>query len=511
MMVPMITVLLSKSVHLQAQVAPPPDTPIDTPVSASGITALGYAFGAGLLPTSDGGIYPIVVHGHVVLQHDSVMAAVDSMTRAWVSALARGGAPHRIELFSSAELQVRVGHDAAAQQCIATWLATPGMSDTMRAWILGRSISLFLSSSDDAPPSPAHWSIVRQYLAQLAALPHAVSAGFLFNNYQIFMGVYMKFGMVDSALAYGLRSYALPAQTADYYTRLGMVTNLPALTSFALALSAYPDRYHKTMDSVITMLRSYAMAAPPPEFIKYPWNQLFVAASRRNLEDAIGVVQTLGRPAPTLIATQWFNQPTPPQPSDAAPSARIKPLDDGMVRIIAFGYFGCFGCEMLMKQWERFQHRLPAGVQLLFYERSSGFWGGNLVEPQEEAEHLRHYYVERKHYTYPIVVWAGEKVTNDEGGRTPKFSPTMQALGFFGGPHVIVVDGHGILRYRHDGASQTELLGVVTQLVREQRAADHHPGRTGTVSATTIGSSRAASSLSISAGTPPLTTVIPPS
>jgi len=489
MLVPLIASLLLGPSGVHAQGTVHPDTPTDTAVSAAGITSLGYAYATNLLPMTDWGIYPIV-NGHVVLQRDSVKTVVDSMTRAWIAALAHRGAPHRIELLSSAELHWHVGQDAEAQQCFATWLATPGLSDTAKAWILGKAIELFLGlrsaqNPEDPPPPPARLTIVRHYLTQLAALPRAVSAGRLFVSYQETMGVYMKFGMVDSALAYGLRAYTLPAQTESYYTRLGMVTNVQALLTFALALSAYPERYQHTMDSVITMLHGYAMVPTPPDFAKYPWNVRFVKASQNNLDVAIKLVQTLGRPAPTLIATHWFNQPTPTAPSDAAPGARIKPLNDGVVRIIGFGYFGCMGCQLLMKEWERFQHKLPAGAQLLFYERSSGFWGGDLVEPDEEATHLRHYYVERKHYTYPIVVWAGAKEANDEGGRTPKFSPTMQAYGFYGGPHVVVVDGNGILRYRRDGAGQPELLGVVTQLLREHQ----HTKMSSTPSSATVGSS----------------------
>jgi len=453
----------------------------DTTIPATGLTALGYAFAVNNLPVYTWGMYP-TVGGRAIIRRDSLVIAVDSMTRSWVAALARGGEPHRIELFASAELRMHVDQDMQAQRYIAQWLATPGLSDADRAWILGKSVELFLGllSYRDAKtplPSPAHLAIARHYLMQLDALPRNVSAAPLFGVFREFMEVYLNYGMTDSAVACGMRAFALPAQTGEYRARFSMATDGGALMTFALALSAYPERYQQTMDSVVTSLRAYNAAPIPPDFAQYPWNMQYVVSRRHDFDAAIKLIQTLGRPAPTLVATHWFNQPVPQTPSDAAPEARVKPLNDGVVRLIAFGYFSCAGCQMLMKEWEQFQHQLPPGVELLVCDRTEGFWGGNLIEPAEEVEHLRHYYLDRKHYTYPIAIWAGPKESNDEGGHTPKFSPTMRAYGFYGGPHIVVVDGHGILRYRRDGPGERELLGVVTQLARERRHAETTPTR----------------------------------
>jgi len=442
-------------------------------VSPREITSLGYAAAMNRLGDSLWGIFP-VVEGRLVVRHDSIVTVMDSMVRRWSTALAQGGAPHRIELFSTAALYARTGQDAEAQQCIAQWLATPGLSDQDRAWILGKSIELFLGLLSprypkDPLPSQAHLAIAHQYLIQLEALPRTASAFSLFGIYRQTMELYLYFGLVDTTIAYGMRAFALPAQVTDYHQRFAMATEGGAVMTLALALSAYPERYHHTMDSVITLLRGYAMAPIPPAYGQYPWNVRYVTERRKQLEGTMTLVQTLGRPAPTLVATHWFNQAVPPTTSDATPGARIKPLNDGIVRLIGFGYFGCVGCQMVMKDWERFQHALPPGAAVLFYDRSEGFWGGDLIEPAEEAEHLRHFYVERKHYTFPIALWAGPKVANDEGGRVPLFSPTMGEYGFYGGPHFVIVDGNGILRYRGNSWSEPELLRVLIQLTREHR------------------------------------------
>jgi len=457
-------------------------------ITVTGITRLGYANAVNWLSDSLTQMYP-VVNGHAVVRHDSVMTIVDKWTRTWNAALARGGAPHRIELFSAAMLHLRTGHDVAAQRCLAAWLATPGLTEQDHAWILSKSIELFLGllsphHPKDPLPSQEHLAIAHQYLAQLEAMPRTVSALSLFGIYRESMELYLSFGMVDTAIVYGRRAFALPAQTADYQARLAMVTDGGALTTFSLALSAYPDRYHPTIDSLITMLRGYVMAPIPPAYAQYPWNMRDVTARQRGFDATVMLIQTLGRPAPALIATQWFNQPTPTMRSDAAPNARVKPLNDGIVRLIGFGHFGCMYCQMAMKEWQQFQHDLPTGTELLFVEQSEGYWGGELIEPEEEAERLRHYYVERKRYTFPIAVWAGPKVANTEGGRVPIGCPTIQQFGFQGLPSFVVIDGNGILRYRSEW-SPRELLRVLIQLTRERR-----PGTVSASASSPGGSSR---------------------
>jgi len=474
------TSVLVTNTRAATQQAPSPDTSTvghttgrdDGTVPASGITSLGYADAMNHVIDSVWGIFP-VVHGHLVVRRDSAIVVADSMTRTWSVALVRAGAPHHIELFSSALLSFRTGHDAEAQRCIAEWLATPGLSAHDSAGILRTSVELFFDlltpvNLRDSLPSPARTTIAHQYLARLEAMPRSVSAVSLFGVYDDLMQLYLSRGLVDTTIAYGKRAFTLPAHVTDYHQRFTMATTGGPLLTLALALSAYPDRYQRTMDSLITTLQSYATAPVPPIYAQYPWNMNYVAAQRSKFEGAVELVRTLGRPVPTLIATHWFNQPAPLITSDVVPGARIKPLNDGIVRLIGFGFFGCLGCQLAMKEWERFQHQLPAGAEVLFYDRSEGFWGGDLIEPAAEAEHLRHFYVERKHYTFPIAVWAGPKVANDEGGHVPLFSPTMSALGFFGGPHFIIVDGNGILRYRSDAWSDVEMLRVLTQLTRER-------------------------------------------
>jgi len=472
---PMLMMLLIMSGELHAQTPTLNAKQTERPISAAEMTPLGYAAAAEMLRDSTHGLH-MAIGEHLIMRRDSVVAAVDSMSRAWVSALTRSSEPHRIELFSMAELHVLAGQDAEAQRRIAAWLATPGLSARDRGWILGRSVELFLrwQHPDDPPPSPARIAIARGYLAQLEAMPRSTGAGFLFGALQNFMESYLTRGVVDTAIQYGMRAYTLPAQTDNYEDRINMAVS-STLPELALALSGQPGAT-RIIDSLITMLQGYMSAPVPADYAKLRWAAQFVASTQPGFARSVAFIRTIGKPAPAYIATHWVNQTPPTVTSDAAPGARQKPLDDGIIRVLAFGFFSCPHCQHAMRDWEKFQHRLPAKVECIFYDRSEGSWGGEPAAPDAEAEHLRHYYVDVKHYTYPIAIWAGPKDTNEEGGQVPRFSPTMGKYGFWGGPHLAIVDGHGLLRYV-GGWSERDILRVVNLLVRER---DH---ATSTVSA----------------------------
>jgi hypothetical protein len=291
----------------------------------------------------------------------------------------------------------------------------------------------------------------------------------LFAAYMSAMGVYTEIGAVDTAIQYGFRAFALPATINDYAIRFDIGANTGALGDLALLLSGDGVHYRHTLDSLIAVLRPYVAAPIPAAKAKVPSYPEYVARTRQLYEAGLEELRRIGNPAPALIATHWFNQPRPATVSSEAPQARELKQDDGIIRVLGFGFFACPYCQMAMGEWEKFQHELPPGVQCLFYDRGVGSWGPDLVEPDVEAEHYRHYYVERKHYTYPIAIWAGPKEKNEEGGITPKYSPTMGKYGIWGGPWIMVVDGHGILRYKHGGWDKQGVLHITRALVREQQ------------------------------------------
>jgi hypothetical protein len=380
-----------------------------------------------------------------------------------------------------AELYVRAGQVPEAERQIDSVLAMPGLSLPDRAWVLTRAVKVLLGSDDvyhdDNPPvSMTRRALALHYLALLDAMPRTISSGPLFGVLLATMSTYSVLGVPDSAMQYGLRAFALAGQTREYAARFDIAAS-GDLGQLALVLTADPVHYQHTIDSLITVLRGYVMEPIPAVDAQVRDYVDYVHSGQRSFEATVANIRTLGQPAPPYIATHWFNQPTPATKSDAAPNARVLKQDDGVIRVLGFGFLACSHCQETMGDFEKFQHELPVGVQCMFFERAVGTWGADLVAPDVEAEHMRHYYLERRHYTYPIAVWAGPKEKNEEGGMVPKFPPTMEQYGFWGGPHIVVVDGHGILRYKGTWNVHT-LLRVARQLAQERAQPPRGSART---------------------------------
>jgi len=413
-----------------------------------------------------------VVGGHLVMRRDSVVAVVDSMARTWTAGLRNEGfQPPNFERFAMATLYVHAGDLVHARQHIEQWLAAPGLSATDRDWILSQAVNIFLDWQDAEDPAPSveRIAIARQYMVRLKAtpLPSSDRDLFVFGVYRAFMTLYTGVGANDSAVVYGVRALSIPVESKDYGMRM-LLAGSDALGDLAMVLAAFPERYQRVLDSVIVPLRKVVMAPVPESWAKNPTQMARVKYIRTSFERQVNGLRAIGAPAVPLIATQWFNMIPPSTLSDSAPGARLMRQDDGMVRVLGFGFFDCPYCQNAMKEWEKFQHKLPPGAACLWYERSNGYWGADAVEPGVEAEYLRHDFLDRKHYTYPIAVWAGPKERNEEGGLVPHFSPTMGQYGFLGGPHIVIVDGHGIVRWRGNW-NEKQVLVVVNRLIKERQ------------------------------------------
>jgi len=447
----------------QANVSQDGNSNSDAPVPAAGMTAAGYLGAYDLLRDSVHGLH-LARNGHVVMNRDSVKTIVDSMARHWITELERAPTP-QFQQVPMAALYARIGNDAEATQRVAAMLAKPGITVAERVWILHAAVRFLLQTED--LPTPARIQQARKYLAQMEAVSAADNAIDRFESAMMIMAASARIGDVKQGLQDGWHAYDMFNHVSDYETRALMATN-ENFIRFALLLSASPTG-HTTIDSLVTMLQN-AVALPPALAAKDTALRRYEAGRRVDLEKLTKKVAFFGRPAAPFVATNWYNQPLPAQTSDVIPNARVRALNDGEIRIIAMGFFGCPWCERAMAQFERLRPRLPKGVDLVYYTYTDGNWDGDLVEPQEEAEHLRHYYLERKHFTFPIVIWASPKEPTPEGGMLPRRSPMLDAYAFNAGPTIIVVDGHGVVRHYQEGLQNydTDLKTTIDQLVQER-------------------------------------------
>jgi len=145
------------------------------------------------------------------------------------------------------------------------------------------------------------------------------------------------------------------------------------------------------------------------------------ATERRALDDSFASFESYGHEAPSILAHAWINTPD----STYAPTPRAHQLDDGVVRVIAFGSLDAPFTAAL----DRIQRSVPANVQMLLVAETTGHPDGEqsgfeLLSPADEVAWRRTYAEEHRHLRYPIALWAGAKQPQEPAvGPIARLSP----------------------------------------------------------------------------------------
>jgi len=388
------------------------------------------------LDTLNGGGH-FVIDDHVVERTDSVWRRMDHLVRRHVTDLQ--GRPLEPRYFLGlAHLELQLGDDAAAARYVEAWLKTPGVTTVDSAVAFDMAVSTVLGHD----VTTARIAIARAYVTRLTALhtPQTFSYGVRLKM----MEAFDRLGQSDSAATWGLSAYAL-IKDMSYEARAFSLTKGMPLMTLARNLAGLPNGLAR-LDSVLTVLKRES-APRSAEVAADTMLRVLQQDVSAQTQDAFTMVSWIGKPMPPFIATHWLNHDQPTTVSDAAPGARTLRLDDGVIRIIGFGWFSCPGCQLALRRAQLALSQLPTGVEVLFNERSIGDFRGSYVEPEEEAEALRKWYLDRKHYTFPIAIWAPVKDSTPWGGLMPRESPLWRALQIKVGPTLYLVDGRGIIRY----------------------------------------------------------------
>jgi thiol-disulfide isomerase/thioredoxin len=189
-------------------------------------------------------------------------------------------------------------------------------------------------------------------------------------------------------------------------------------------------------------------------------------------KSAVQLTGHLGQPAPPITANHWYNVSAPATESKEAPGARTETLADGKIRLLEYGEYNCHPCRMALPGMERIHKAYPTNVEVWYVTQTDGFWGTTDYSPDEEAQHLEHYYVDRKHYDFPIALWAGDKVKTQDNGALPRDNPSATAFPIDATPTFVVVDGKGIVRHisiGYDAEVEKLLTSDVQYLVEEAK------------------------------------------
>jgi len=388
----------------------------------------------------------LVVNDRIVERTDSAGRAIESMVRRHLAEVHGVPLDPRYDV-GLVHLELQVGQDAAAAQHIEAWLKSPGVTTQDSITALSMAADAFVRRD----VTSARIAMARQYVERLTTFPPQLARTALYSGRITMMRVFDGRGQSDSAATWGLRAYAM-LNDWPYEQRAGALAD--ALTLCALARNLVGLPHGRTrLDSLLTVLKRVAVLQPT-EVAKDTLLRLFQQWQQPGIEKAFVMVSWYGKPMPPFVATHWLNSAPPATVSNAAPGARALKLDDGVIRIVGFGWFSCGGCQIALRNVQQSLGVLPKGVQVIFNERSEGTFNGNFAEPAEEAENLRKWYLERRQFTFPIAIWAPVKDSTPGGGALPRESPLWRALQISVGPTVYIVDGRGVIRFMGFGFDQ---------------------------------------------------------
>jgi thiol-disulfide isomerase/thioredoxin len=395
-----------------------------------------------------------------LIRPDFVGPAVGEQTRKWIESLQT--APVKgLELDPMGKLYVAVGKDSIAKRQFAERLGTKGLSASNKAYTLVVATRAF-AHPDDA----ARIQTAVRYMAELDALP--VDAMWKFLGRMALGQAYYVTGHGPEVVTQLSKAIALVTEI-PFEERQDVFMNNP-LPMLADVLSGMPGGRARIDSIGASML---PLAAASPEQIArdsgYFWTSRFYTYMAKS---AVQLTAHLGQPAPAITANHWYNVSAPVTESKEAPGARTQTLADGKIRLLEYGEYNCHPCRMALPGMERIHKAYPTNVEVWYVTQTDGFWGTTEYSPDEEAQHLAHYYVDRKHYDFAIALWAGEKVKTQENGALPRDNPSATAFPIDATPTFVVVDGKGIVRHisiGYDAEVEKLLTSDVQYLVAEAK------------------------------------------
>ncbi len=402
----------------------------------------------------------------------------------WAASLA--AAPGAgIQLDAAGELFISAGDITSAQAVFGKRLATPGLSLADSAYTLELAVGLF-SRGGRASGDTARLVIAKQYLKQLDALPTSISVAKFKGHMSLAYTHYFR-GDGAAAVAEALDALNVVKEVgfAERYDMMvaGDGRAVPHALTMLGEIWSVDTTHRSILDSVGKHMLSLAKASPE-QLANDTKRKTYAWASGRWTEDvqnAMAMNGLVGKPAPPLIGTHWYNTETPPISSDAAPNARALPAGDGVIRVVELGGLGCAACLSALPVMERVRDRFQdQPVSVWYLSQSDQRWGATDCKPDECAEHIYKYYVKHHGTTLQLGVWSPpiDDSTREVGAVLARENPNFLGYHIDGIPVFVVVDGQGRVRRMIRGGGPTlerTLTQVVTYLLAENGRTTEKP------------------------------------
>jgi len=358
-------------------------------------------------------------------------------------------------------LSVVAGNDDIAIREFSARLSDTKLSVLDRAYTLLVAVEAFGANARNSK----RMAVAADYLARMDALP-AEARRLQFRAHVSIGNAYYDIGDSPAVVTHLQHALTLIPDIPFEDRQWGLVIK-PAFLTLADALSGMPNGRQR-IDSLTTWLRPYSVASPA--FLAQGTRA--EGCARMAADDFTRMTRMtdlLGRLAPPITAQFWINTPAPPTVDPAVPGAQTKALNDGKIRVLELGHYGCPGCLAALPKMERIRKALHDKAEVWFVSDETQIWGAQLMTPAEKARVLEHFYVNEKGYGLPIAIWIGPRAPSIDGGNVNQESPVVKAYDVFVTPTFVVTDGRGIVRHIGLGGldSEAHLKRTVDFLIAE--------------------------------------------
>jgi hypothetical protein len=381
---------------------------------------------------------------------DSLRAGVAAAGKRWLATLqhqqVRG-----IQMDPFAHVSVMAEQETFAKAQIAARLATRGLSLTDKAHTLRMAVEAFGAD----PHSPDRLPVAEGYLKDLEAMGDAVAA-WQYDARQTLIATYYMLGRSDDVIRQGTKAIELLPRIPYADRNFNDLGDMYGPTIEALAGKAGTRQQIDRLNAILRVA-----AVPAPNLIASDSAYYWLAEGMpQSIEHLISGNARLGTSAAPLTAHYWIN------PSRDSTTVRV---NDGKIRIVELANTGCPGCVFAMYGMQRLYAKFPQ-IEPVMVTFTSGSWANRLVEPAEEVAHLTDFFVNSTKVTFPVGIWAGKKIPNEDGGMSPMGSINNVNYPTFGKPMLWVIDGHGKIRRIFTGygmETYTQLQSTIEFLLRE--------------------------------------------
>jgi len=404
---------------------------------------------------------------------DSIRAAKVARAQVWMTRL-RSAPRSSVEgrqAVSFADVALRAGQDTAAERILngALKVIPSGKAGAVaRSFVLASAIALLTRADPDPRRLAKNIARADRYVTALAAIPttgYATRSDSTAVLYRQYLSALVLTNAADLAL--------LPERVVHYAEQLASI--LPSINwteRREIVIDRFPYRVLATALMNGPGGRSHietwqakllTLVAPRPGEVIVGWEPMNQVAATKSaqetLHDQFASFDLLGRHAPSIAAHAWINTPD----SAYAPAPRTHAFDDGVVRVLAIAN----NDDDVLPVLDRLQRQFASGVQVVLATSTDGHVGPDILTPADEVAWWSRYYHQKRHFTFPVALWAGSRVPQSYGTSRPEGS-TAEVDYHAGWIHgmCILVDGRGVVRAYEPVATRTE----EEQLARRVRA-----------------------------------------